>query len=156
MNYIQKMRKYVGHEPILTAGSVLLIFNEKNEILMQLRTDCNLWGFIGGSMELGESFEETAKRELKEETNLDLDELVFLDVFSGKDSHIIYPNGDEVYDITAIYKVTKYHGMLKINDNESKKLEWFPIDNLPKNLSPYTEKCINKYIDILKKCVNKK
>ena len=60
MSYIKDLRKYVGHEPILTAGVGLLVFNNENEILMQLRTDYNQWGFPGGSMELGESFEETA------------------------------------------------------------------------------------------------
>ncbi len=39
MSYIKDLRKYVGHKPILTAGVGLLVFNEKKQILMQLRTD---------------------------------------------------------------------------------------------------------------------
>lgn len=34
MGYIQYLRQYVGHNPILTAGTGLLVFNEKNEVLM--------------------------------------------------------------------------------------------------------------------------
>lgn len=75
MGYIQEIRKYVGHQPILTAGVGLFVFNSENKILMQLRTDYNSWEFPGGAMELGESFEEVAKRKLKEETNLEIDEL---------------------------------------------------------------------------------
>lgn len=41
MGYIQDLRKKVGHAPILTAGVGLFVFNEKNEVLMQLRTDYN-------------------------------------------------------------------------------------------------------------------
>lgn len=41
MSYIKDLRKYVGHEPILTAGVGLLVFNNENKILMQLRTDYN-------------------------------------------------------------------------------------------------------------------
>ena len=37
MNYYEKIRKFIGHDPILTAGTILLVFNEKREILMQLR-----------------------------------------------------------------------------------------------------------------------
>lgn len=154
MSYVKFLRQYVGTKPILTAGVGLLVFNEKNEVLMHLRTDYNTWGFIGGSMELGESFEETAKRELKEETNLEIDSLKLLTVLSGKDTYRKYPNGDELYDITAIFKVTKYHGNLKVNDNESKELGWFPINNLPENLSPTTKKHIEKFHNLLDLAAN--
>jgi hypothetical protein len=33
---------------------------------------------------------------------------------------------------------------LKINDDESKELKWFALDNIPSNLSPMTKKYWNK------------
>lgn len=154
MSYIKDLRKYVGHNPILTAGVGLLVFNENQEILMQLRTDYNAWGFPGGAMELGESFEETAVRELKEETNLEIDELKLIKVLSGKDTYREYPNGDKLYDITGVFVVKKYHGELKINDDESKKLGWFSLDKLPENITEHTKNYINKFGNILNEALD--
>ena len=149
MSYIKDIRQFVGHNPILTAGVLLLVFNDKDEVLMQLRTDYDMWGFPGGAMELGESFEEVAIRELKEETNLDIDEMKLLKVLSGKDTYREYPNGDKLYDITGIFIIKKYHGELKVNDDEGKKLEWFSIDNIPENITEHTKNYITKFGDIL-------
>ena len=149
MGYISELRKYVGHQPILTAGVCILVFNSENKVLMQLRTDYNSWGFPGGSMELGESFEEVAKREIKEETNLEIDELKLIRILSGKETYREYPNGDKLYDITAIFVVKKFHNDIKINDNESKELAWFDINDLPNNMTEHTKNYLNKFGSIL-------
>ena len=154
MGYIQDIRKYVEHEPILTAGVGVFVFNDEDKVLMQLRTDYNSWGFPGGAMELGESFEDVARRELREETNLEIDELTLLKILSGKDTYREYPNGDKLYDITAIYVITKYHGDLEVNDDESKKLDWFDINNLPNNMTEYTKNYLEKFGDILNKALD--
>lgn len=116
---------------------------------MQLRTDYNEWGFPGEAMELGESFEEVTKRKLKEETNLDVLELEMVKILSGKDTYREYPNGDKLYDITAIFVITKYRGDLKINDNESRELKWFDINKLPSNITKHTKNHLEKYGDVL-------
>lgn len=130
MSYISNMRKYIGHQPMLSAGATVVVIKD-NKILLNLRSDTNTWGISGGAIELGESLEETATRELKEETNLDCNSFTLLNVFSGKDFYFKYPNGDELYSVVALYFANDVSGELKITDGESFKLEYFSKDNLP-------------------------
>ena len=143
MSYISELRKYIGHNPIINIGATIIVLNDKNEILLNLRTDTNTWGIIGGSMELGESLEETASRELWEEAGLKAERFELLDVLSGKDLYFRYPNGDETYTVITLYKSYGVTSKLKINDDESHKLQYFPLDNLPK-LESRAEYVINK------------
>ena len=114
MAYIMNLRKYVGHEPLIGLGATTLVFNEKNEILLNLRTDTNNWGIPGGSMELYETIEETAIRELKEEAGISAEELELVTVLSGKDYYFEYPNGDKLCTVIVLFKVKNYSGTVKV------------------------------------------
>ena len=63
-NYIMDLRKVVGHAPLLQAGASIIVENENGQVLLEKRTDNHQWGYAGGSIELGETVEEAAKREL--------------------------------------------------------------------------------------------
>lgn len=143
MSYISNLRKYIGHEPLINVGATVIVMNDKNEILLNLRSDTNTWGIIGGGMELGESLEETAARELLEESNLTAENFELIDLLSGEDLYFKYPNGDETYTVIALYRAIGVLGKLKINDDESCKLQYFPIDKLPP-LESRAEYVINK------------
>lgn len=119
---------------LLQDGAAAIIVNEKGQILLQSRADRDKWGIPGGCQELGERFQDTVIREVKEETNLDVleEDLELLDVVSGPTRRNDYPNGDVVINNTALYCVRKYSGELKW-DTESKEMKFFDLDNLPQN-----------------------
>lgn len=131
MGYIMNLREKVGHSPLIGVGATTLVFNNKNELLLNLRSDTNTWGIPGGSKELKETLEECAIRELKEETNINVNDLELITVLSGKEYFFEYPNEDELDCVIALYKVSNYEGELNINDKESKELKFFSLDNLP-------------------------
>ena len=131
MGYIMDLRKKLGHNPIIGVGATILVFNNKNELLLNLRSDTNNWGIPGGAKELNETLEECAIRELKEETNINVHDLELITVLSCKEYYFKYPNGDELDCVIVLYKVSNYEGELKINDDESKELKFFSLDNLP-------------------------
>ena len=131
MGYIMNLREKVEHAPLIGVGATTLVFNNKNELLLNLRSDTNNWGIPGGSKELNETLEECAIRELKEETNINVNDLELITVLSGKDYYFKYPNEDELDCVIVLYKVSDYDGKLNINDGESKILEFFSLDNMP-------------------------
>lgn len=130
MSYIKDIRKFIGRAPMLSAGATVIVL-KNNKILLNLRSDTNTWGIPGGAIELGETLEETAARELKEETNLEAESFTLLNVFSGTDFYFKYPNGDELYSVAAIYLANNVMGDLKITDGESLKLNYFCKNELP-------------------------
>ncbi len=119
---------------LLQDGSAAIIVNDKGQILLQSRADRDKWGLPGGCQELGERFQDTVIREIKEETNLDVneDDLELIDIVSGSSRRNDYPNGDVVINNTALYCVRNYSGELKW-DSESKNMKFFDLDNLPEN-----------------------
>ena len=133
MGYISEIRKLVGHAPIMSCAAGALIMNEAGQVLLQRRSDDGLWGNPGGSMDLGESVEDTLQREILEETGLIIKQSHFFHLYSGKDGYVKYPNGDEVYYVNVIYIVDAYEGTVKINDNESLELKFFDVDKIPEN-----------------------
>lgn len=130
MSYISDIRKYIGHAPMLTAGATVAVIKD-GKLLLVLRSDTHTWGLPGGAIELGESLEETAARELKEETDLTAESFRFLKLYSGKDLHFIYPNGDELYTVTALYLAENVSGELKVGDDESENAAYFAPHELP-------------------------
>lgn len=149
-NYIMDLRKVVGHAPLLQCAGSVIIENEKGEILLGKRTDNHKWGYAGGSIELNETVEECAKRELFEEMGLIADELEFFMVNSGPEVHYIYPNGDEVYNVEIIYLCRKYHGTLKRQEEEVEELCFFALADIPAEISDPIAPVVRKYIEMRK------
>lgn len=60
--------------PVVTVGA--LIFDERDRVLL-VRTDkwSGLWGIPGGKIKYGETSQQALRRELKEETNLEIDQI---------------------------------------------------------------------------------
>lgn len=143
MDYIKFLRSKVGHAPVIITGSSVVVINEKKEILLQKRSDNKMWGLPGGAMEPGESYEEVAIRETKEETGLKIENLKFIHLFSGENIHYIYPNGDEVYNTIARYESRTFSGNIKTSD-ESIELRWFHLNNLPNSIAP--PKAIHEFL----------
>ena len=133
--YIKSMRKYIGHERLLYVGACVFVHKE-GKLLLQRRIDNGCWCSAGGGTELGEAVEDTARRELLEETGLTANSLELLGVFSGKELFYTYPNGDKVSNVSIAYLCEDYSGDRISQTAETTGLTSFDIDDLPENISP--------------------
>ena len=133
MEYYKQLRKYVGHQPLILPGSNVLILNNKGEVLLQER-EPGIYGLPGGLMELGESLEDTARREILEETGLHIGALQLCQVYSGQDYYIENPNGDKFYSVSAVYKTSEYSGELFADGIETLSLQFYSPTKLPNGI----------------------
>jgi len=148
MGYIQDIRRHIGHQPFIAIGATVIVTDAQGAVLFQRRSDFGTWGLPGGAMEPGETLEETAQRELREETGLHAEEFRLLKIFSGPDFLTKYPNGDQLHSVIVIYQAIGVTGTLQMLDGESLELAYFHLDNLPE-MEPHVEVMVRSLPQIL-------
>lgn len=123
----------------LRVGVSVLILNERGEVLLQQRGDDGLWGTPGGGLNPGETFLESAHRELHEETGLICPDLHLLPleegVVDGPAFQVVSPGRPLTYLVglralghlpTAALDAAHPDG-----SGETLALAWFPLNDLP-------------------------
>jgi ADP-ribose pyrophosphatase YjhB (NUDIX family) len=144
MEYLLELRKLVGHAPLLMVGAATLIVDEQNRLLLMKRSDSGCWGPPGGAVEPGEVVESAARREVREETGLELGEMSLFGVFSGPELFYRYPNGDEVYNVTIVYLTHEWRDEIRLND-EHIEWGWFAVTEVPEDISPPIQPVIDQF-----------
>jgi 8-oxo-dGTP diphosphatase len=126
-------------------GVGVMIKNKKGELLLGLRKGShgsNEWSFPGGHLEMGETLFETAKRETKEETGLDIDDFKLISV---ADEMRYLKTDNKHYLNIGVEGLYKGGEPLVMEVDKCEKWSWFNIDNLPANLFEGTELVINNF-----------
>jgi len=137
----------VGHRPLILVGAVTVIVDEVGRILLeQRRFPKESWGLPGGLMELGESTEEVAAREVFEETGLEVKNLKLINVYSGKNHFVVAENGDEFYVVTVAYYTEAFEGIIKVNEKESISFEFFDPQKLPGKIVKSHKAIIDEFL----------
>jgi len=150
MGYIEDLREIIGNRPLILAGAVVGVIDAHGKILLQKRPE-GIWGLPGGLLELGESAEDAGRREVFEETGVELGQLQLVNVFSGKQYFRKLANGDEFYPVTIAY-ISKdiKNSTIRIDGKESIDAGFFDPQELPKHTSPLVITMIHQYANFLK------
>ena len=133
-------------KPGIGVGIMIL---KENKILLGLRNPNKekasselqgqgTWTMPGGKVEFMETLLDAAKRELKEETNLESDNLELLCISDDMTETAHY--------VTVGFIAKDFHGKLKTMEKETIiEWKWFDLNNLPANMYNPSLKCIEKY-----------
>lgn len=148
-DYIASVRRKIGHDTLLLVGAGVFI-HQNGKLLLQRRRDDGTWADHGGCIEIGETLEDTARREMLEETGLTAGKLELIGVFSGPERLHTYPNGDQAYMIGVYYLCEDYSGKPLTQSDETTDLRWFPLDALPENIMPLAREPLRKCLEILR------
>lgn len=107
-----------------TASAAGIILNEAGQVLLlnHILRPVSGWGMPGGFMNVGEQPEAAFRREIREETGLELQD-VRLSRIRTLHRHM------------EIIFVAKSNGKASVNSREITELGWFDVDNMPPEMS---------------------
>jgi ADP-ribose pyrophosphatase YjhB (NUDIX family) len=147
--YIPSIRSRIGHDTLLLAGAGVFV-HQNGRLLLQRRKDDGTWADHGGCIEIGETLEETARREMLEETGLLAGELTLIGVFSGPERLHTYPNGDKAYMIGVYYLCEEFTGTPRAQTDETTELKWFALNALPEPIMPLAQQPLKACLELLR------
>jgi phosphoheptose isomerase len=114
----------------LRVNAAVLLRDREGRILLERRADCGLWGVPGGRIEPGESVAAAARREMREETGLDIRVTRLLGVYSGPEDRIVSFPDNVVQVIDVLVEGEVVSGELVLSA-ESEAMEFFAPSALP-------------------------
>lgn len=126
-----------------------MILNDKDQVLLGRRhhdpkkadtkiTGADTWTMPGGKLEYGESFEECALRETREECGLELEDLEVMCINNDKD--------EKAHFVTIGLFAEKFSGAPQVLEPETiVECKWFDLDNLPDNIYFPSKKVLANY-----------
>lgn len=102
-------RRDYYHDPDAPAANSLvpaaaaIVTDNHGRVLLQRRTDSGNWSLPGGAMDIGETLQQCAVREVKEETGLDIEITGLLGIYTDPHHVIAYPDGEIRQEFTVAY-----------------------------------------------------
>jgi ADP-ribose pyrophosphatase YjhB (NUDIX family) len=128
-------------------STTAVVTDEQARILLIKRRDNDLWALPGGGMDLGESIVETAVREVKEETGLDIEVIGLIGVYTNPRHVIAYTDGEVRQQFSLCFTTRLIGGQLHV-DSESTDIAWTrPQDIESLSMHPSMRLRIQHYLE---------
>lgn len=108
---------------LVPAASVVVVNND-GLILLQRRTDNGQWALPGGTMDIGESISDCARREVREETGLEVQLLGIVGLYSDPLHVFAYDDGEVRQEFSICFRARPVGGVLTVS-SESHEVAYF-------------------------------
>jgi 8-oxo-dGTP pyrophosphatase MutT (NUDIX family) len=103
----------------LVPAASAAITDEEGRLLLAKRTDSSFWTIPGGTMEPGETIAETAVREVKEETGIDVEVVSLVGIYSNPWHVVEYSDGEVRQQFSVCFACRRIGGDLATSDETS-------------------------------------
>lgn len=113
-----------------------VIRNGEGHVLLGRRADSGEWGLPGGNVEIGESVVEALRREVHEETGLEVALVRLVGLYSDPAWQVVrYPDGRVVHYVNSCFECRATGGALATSP-ETLELGYFDAARLPEDTVP--------------------
>lgn len=118
-DYIRRLRDRIGTTVLEVPTVSVLVFDERERILLVRHVEGNDWTTPGGMIEPYETPADAALRETWEETGLLVALTQVVGVFGGALCASTYANGDQVAWVSTVFRATRVSGELRPDGEET-------------------------------------
>lgn len=142
-----QLRALVGPRPLLCPCVRIVLEREDGAVLLHARVDfTGLWGLPGGHIEIGESAEQSARREILEETGLAAGVMhPFGHASDPRVETVTLPNGDVCHYQAMLFHCTEFTGEMRADPAETPVLRWVDPDAELPPMMPHVRSTVDAF-----------
>lgn len=131
-SYLSQVQKLIDKQELIITAARAVIRDQEGRILFIRRRDNGLWAMPAGGQELGESILDCLKREVKEESGLDVILATPMAIYSQVS--IVTASGDPYQLFLVQFLIDEWSGELVTETNETVDARFLDLDELPENI----------------------
>lgn len=126
--------------------TVIAIIEHEGKVLFDRRADAPFWGLIGGQLEDDETLVDGLRREIDEETGLEVTKYSLFGTFSDPSRRVRYADGRIFCSVAIAFRVEVADVSKLRPSKESPGFDWFAPDAFPPNVIATQHPIIERYL----------
>ncbi len=138
-SYHGQLRKLVGNRRLILPSTRAIIRDTHGRVLLVRRSDNAAWVMPAGTLELDESVLDCLKREVKEETGLDVVAATPIAIYSEPRFAFTNAYGGQHQMLSIVFRIDAWTGTLTTVTSETSNARFFALDELPELPALYHE-----------------